>query len=173
MDGIKPGGVLCLDLAGVTGWAYGLLTDDKPIFGVWMLPKLGGEGAKYAAFENTLADTMEACQPSWMVIEAALPPQAQTHTSSAHQAYGLRAIALSEAYRASVPWSSVDAMTARLEVLGVARPPDAKAAVIAWCRKRGWAVQHHDSADACVLWEWHRRKMRNGSAGDYREGARR
>ena len=168
MDGLIAGGVLCLDLAGTVGWAYGHLTDHKPSFGVFHLRKDGGEGARYASFENEMIATLNACEPSWLVLEAPLPPMAQTAAISAYQAYTLRGMAISEAWRASVPCSSIDAQAARLEVMGMARPPDVKKAVMAWCQKRGWLVQHHDAADACILWQWHKQRMRgatNGAAG--------
>lgn len=161
----EPGGVLALDLAGTAGWCYGDVDDIVPLFGIWRLPKVGGEGARYAAFENTLIDHLNEWRPSWIVLEEALPPVAQTNTFSAYQQYTLRGITLAEAYRASIPWSSVSAQLARLEVLGRARPDDKKEAVMAWCRHRGWLVHDHNAADACVVWEWHRRKLRRGANG--------
>jgi len=172
MNAIKPGGVLCMDLSSVVGIAVGSLTDRLPAFETWRLPKIGGEGARYAAFENTLAQAIEAWEPSWIVLEAPIPLPAMNNRASAFQQITLRGIAYSEAYRASIPISEIDAYTARLEVMGVGRPAEGKKAVVAWCRAHGMPVGDDHAGDACVLWLWHRRKMRNGSAAEHREGAR-
>ncbi len=169
MGPLVPGGTLTLDLASVVGWAYGHDEDRVPLFGTWKLPKIGGEGARYASFENELITTVETCQPRWIVLEKPLPPQAQTHARSAEQQYALRGMAYSTAYRNSIPISEIDAYTVRVEVLGAGRPVDVKLAVVSYCRKRGWIVPDHNAGDACLIWQWHRQRMRGPAQPTWRE----
>jgi hypothetical protein len=164
------GGVLALDLSSVVGWAYGLMTSRMPNFGTWHLPKWGGEGGRYASFENELAAAMELYRPAHMILEATLPLHAMLNGKSNYvsvaQQFALRGIALSEAYRASCPWSSIDAMTVRREVIGTSRfrntdgsKDDPKKHIVAACHKRGWKVPDHNAGDACLTWEWHRMRL--------------
>ena len=154
------GGILALDLASVVGWCYGLAGTSIPRCGAWQLQKLGGEAARYASFQKKLAPVMERLRPSHLMLEAPLPLPAMNNWLAACQAFGLRAVALAEAWYASCPHSEVDAQTVRAEVMG-SRPPreEAKQQVVAWCVRQGWAVaacgdHAHHAADACLLWRW-------------------
>jgi Holliday junction resolvasome RuvABC endonuclease subunit len=155
------GGVLCLDLSLTTGFAYGMRTDRGPAFGIWKLPRIGGEGARGAYFENTLARMLYDCQPSNLVLEAPLPLPAQTHMKTCEQQLGLRQLAYVEAWRAKVPVSEISALTVRMELMGTARfrKNEVKAEVMKFIRARGWMVTDHNAADACMLWLWHMRRM--------------
>jgi Holliday junction resolvasome RuvABC endonuclease subunit len=160
------GGVLALDLSSVVGWAYGLTTSRVPMFGTWRLPKWGGEGARYAAFENELAAFMDQYQPNSMVLEATLPLHAMLHGKSNYvsvsQQFALRGIAISEAYRGSCAKSEIDALTVRREVIGssrLGRGDEVKKAIVAACHRRGWKVPDHNAGDACLTWEWRRMRM--------------
>jgi hypothetical protein len=164
MPPMTKGGVLTLDLAGVVGWAYGPLAAVQPLFGHWPRPKFGGEGAFYAAFDNTLAAKVEECRPSEIVLEAALALPGQTDMRSCRQQLTLRGFCYAEGYRSKTPVSEIDAYTARLEVLGTGRFPrgEAKREVVAHCRARGIGVSDHNEADAVVLWIWHKQRMTGG-----------
>lgn len=161
---VPQGGVLALDLAGVVGWAYGHLHARVPWFGTWHLPVIGGEGARYAAFENELAPAMQRWCPSAMIIEAPLPLMAlATHSSFrvAAQQLTLRGFALSEAYRGSCPYHEIDAATVRGEVLGQRHfaKNTVKREVLRGCYERGWRVPDHNAGDACLTWEWYRMRV--------------
>lgn len=167
---LPVGGVLALDLSSVTGWAYARpMIDRQPWCGTWHLPKIGGEGARYVAFENILAEAMTVLQPIAMVIEATLPMMAlaeHSNQSIAFQQITLRGIAIMEAYRANCPWTSIDARTVRQEVLGAPwglKRKEAKAMAINWCARRKIAVADDNAADAVMLWEW--RRMRIAGTG--------
>lgn len=167
---LLPGGVLTLDLASVTGWAYGHLSDQSPRFGTWHLPHTGGEGARYAAFENELAAAMDAMQPSHVVLEAALSFQALLGVSNMRvmcQQYTLRGIAYAEAWRASCPISEVSADIVRREILGQAHWPkdQVKRAVVRYCLRLGLRVPDHNAGDAVLTWLWHVGQMRSGGRG--------
>jgi len=156
-----PGPTLALDLAGIVGWACGGLYDNRPQFGAWHLPFGQGEGARFCAFENRLAYFIEANSPDRIVVEKHLPAAAMNNDAAARQQLGLRAIAYSEAYRAATPISEIDVLTVRRDILGqgVFARDRVKQEVVMWCRRRGWSVPDHNAGDACVLWEWHRRRL--------------
>ena len=167
MDVTPPegqGGLLALDLARVTGWAYGLPHWNAPWFGDWHLPYEGGEGCRFAAFENELVDAIAAFRPRSMIIEAPINLPAMTNRQAMWQQLGLRAVARCNAWRESVAVTEVSADIVRTEVLGLSRipgHPDAiKRHVVYWCRRRrGWSVPSHNAGDACILWEWQRRRL--------------
>jgi len=160
---LPEGGTLALDLASITGVAYGREgIDRKPWFCEWHLPRIGGEGARYASFENELATEIDRLKPSALLLESTLPLPAMNNYHAAAQQFGLRAIAYSEAWRASCLLSEVDVHTVRQEVLGAGRlmkREEAKKLVVAWCHKRGMKVPSHNAGDAVVLWYWRMMRM--------------
>lgn len=157
--GFAPGGVLALDLSSSVGWAYGSLDAVVPAFGVWLLPHTGGEGGRFAAFENALAAAMDQMVPSRVVVEAPLSFQALLGVSNMRvmcQQYTLRGFAYAEAWRANVPISEVSSDIVRLAMLGQSRfaKGTVKREVVAYCRARGWRVPDHNAGDACLVWAW-------------------
>lgn len=163
----SPGGVLCLDLSSNVGWAYAAIDAREPSFGVWRLPKIGGEGARFAAFENEMAAAMDRWSPSALVLEAPLPLAALCGVSTLKvvaQQLTLRGIAYAEAWRASIPISEVSSDIVRLAMLGQSRfaKNTVKIEVVAYCRARGWKVPDHNAADACLVWAWHCTQLRGG-----------
>jgi len=146
--------ILALDLSSTVGWALG----DRPEtlrWGQWLLPVTGGEGARGAGFAERLVPMLEEHRPRRMVIEAPLPPMAQTNTHSARQQYGLNWQAHYEAWHSSCATSEIDALTVRNEVMGSHRPASKdriKREVVAFCRRRGFRVTSHHQADAVLLW---------------------
>ncbi len=159
---MRPGGILTYDVGISTGWAYGHSTDNEPTFGGLILPVMGGEGAKFAAFENEVAGHMDLFQPKHVRCAVPLHHMAGDSRASVQQQLGLRALVVCEAYRASAAYGEVDEYTARLEVLGTGRfkKGTVKPIVLAWCRKQGWSPGTHDQGDALVLWEYFRRRLR-------------
>lgn len=155
--------MITLDLAPkCVGWAYGPLTQKAPSFGHWLLPKFGGEAARYVALANTLYDTIRLWKPAHMVIERALPPEAQTDRETCENQLGLRAIAIEAAGRHCISRSEVDAWTVRMSILGRASFPgkgQTKLEVMRYLISIGIAITIHDEADAVMLWLWHRRQV--------------
>lgn len=161
------GGVLALDLSSITGWAHGPVTDRVPSFGCWMLPRTGGEGARYAAFENEIAAAMDRLSPSHVVLEAPLSFEAMAGISNAKvmaQQYTLRGIAYAEAWRASVPVMEVSSDLVRLGVLGQSRfaKGTVKTEVVRYCRELGLRVPDHNAGDAVLTWFWARAALGGG-----------
>ena len=142
-----------MDLSSRVGWCLAEL-GCRPIWNFWQLPKIGGEGARFAAFENELAEALQVHQPHVVVVEAPLPLPALNNRESAMQQIGLRGFAYSEGYRASIPVVEVDAYTVRVEMLGTGRSSKdekIKAKVLRWCHERGYAVVDDNCADAVLL----------------------
>jgi Holliday junction resolvasome RuvABC endonuclease subunit len=158
--GAAPGGLLALDLSSQVGWAYGR-PGQRPVNGTWVLPWIGGSGAKFASFENELAAAVELYDPAHLVVEAPLPLPAQNNADVAKQQLGLRAFVLAEGYRSSIPVHEVDAYTVRKDILGTGRfaKGTVKREVIAWCRRQGIDVPDDNAADACVLWTYFAKRL--------------
>jgi len=156
-----PGGLLTLDLARMVGFCYGRREADTPLFGTWPLPHVGGEGGRYAAFENTLAAAMLRFRPGKVLLESTLPIQAMNNYAAAAQQFALRGFAYSEAWRASCPIGEIDVRTVRQALLGFNPSADvAKRQVVLFIRRRmGWRVEDHNAGDACMLWLWHKCQM--------------
>jgi hypothetical protein len=165
----RPGGVLALDLSGMVGWAYGQIEDRTPAFGCWRLPHEGGEGGRYAAFEDELIAAMETLQPGRLVLEAPMPLGALCGVSTLKvvaQQLTLRGIAYAEAWRASAPISEISADAVRFAMLGQSRfaKGTVKREVLAYCKRQGWKVPDHNAGDACLTWAWETTQLRGGQA---------
>jgi Holliday junction resolvasome RuvABC endonuclease subunit len=158
--GAEPGGIFALDLSRNCGWAYGR-PGRKPINGTWVLPFIGGAGAVFCSFENTLAEALEFHAPAHVVVEAPLPLPALNNAEVARQQLGLRAFAMSECYRASIPFHEMDAYTVRRDILGTGRfaKGTVKREVIAWCRRQGIDVPDDNAADAVVLFTYFAKRL--------------
>jgi Holliday junction resolvasome RuvABC endonuclease subunit len=164
---LPPGGILALDLSSVTGFAVGGVYDNAPRFGTWHLPKSGGEGARYAAFENELIEAVERYQPGRIVLEAPMSFQAMLGVSTMKvmaQQLTLRGMAYAEGWRNSIPVSEVSADMVRLAILGQQRfaKGTVKAAVVAYCRSIGLRVPDHNAGDAVLLWLYQVGQLRGG-----------
>lgn len=165
---LPKGGVLALDLSGTTGWAYELEDAALPLFGRWFLPNVGGEGMRYAAFENEMARFMVDQQPSHVILEAPISLGSfagDNNARSVNQQRGLRAIAYSECYRASCSITEIGVMTVRDAVIGhrIAKG-ESKRTVMQWAKLIGLPVVDDNQADACAVWIWRQAQMRRSRA---------
>lgn len=147
------GGILCLDLASIVGWAYGH-KGDQPSYGTWVLR--GKQlGQRFVGFENELIRSIETYRPRLIVMEAPLPPVRQASMFVARQQFGLAAYVEGEAYRAGITVREMPFDMVRKAVLGRGRfggTERAKAAVMAWCRNEGWNPHDDNAGDALCLW---------------------
>lgn len=160
---MDQGGIFAVDLSTHTGWAYGGLNAPRPISGTWVLAGgLNDLGRCYASLQNELEDAFALHRPSLLVFAVPLSKKQTT----ARLLLGLAAHAESQAYRDRVRCREVVEGSVRKAILGRGgwRKSDdgsasdqAKAAVMAWCRGKGWPFVDHNAADACVVWEFARR----------------
>ena len=153
-DPTRPGGIFCLDLSSVCGFAVGHIGDLVPSFGSWHLSESSLLGPKFVSFENELIAALERLRPSICVMEAPLPAMSQGTTNVARLQFGLAAITEAECWRARVQVRETAASTARKQVIGQGRwaKGTAKDHVLAWCRTQGWNPPDDHAGDALVLW---------------------
>lgn len=148
------GGILALDLASRTGWAYGPASArlTKPqAFGYWDLGRSTvSMAAPWAALGDFLGDAYTTFGPSMIVFEAPLPPQAQTHAKTARLLFGYCTVAELFCYRREIRCREQDATSVRKRLIGKGRPD--KNEIVAWCRARGLDITDHNAADAVLLW---------------------
>jgi len=164
MTTMPDGGVLALDLsATVIGWACAPLTWKQPEFGYWTLPKIGGVGARYAAFVDKVNDTMDAWNPAHVVIENPLPPNVpNTNVDTMMQIYAIVGFVHEACFRHSVPFHGCHVDTIRTNVMGRCRwvKGETKSAVVQFCRQElKLDVTDHNAADAIICWHDYRQKI--------------
>lgn len=148
-----PGSVLALDMASVTGWAWGA-PRRAPLHGVYNLPRPGiSLGAHYAAFTDALSDLLTIHQPEMIVMEAAMVAGSGSALTT-ETALGRVGIVYLLGYRYEIEVEKVASQTVRKAVLGHGRPDDPKAAVMAWARSKGLRPSTDDAADALATLAW-------------------
>ncbi|WP_160119660.1 Holliday junction resolvase [Rhodovarius lipocyclicus] len=154
--------LLALDLSTHTGWAAAE-PSDVPRAGVWHL-RGDGIGAYGTALQDCLDDLHKLCRFTRVVMEAPLPPGAQTHAATARIQLGLAAAVEMWAYQLSIPCQEASASTVRKAVIGNGRAK--KDDVMAWVRRKGWSAIDDNAGDALALWEYarHRGPMQMRSA---------
>jgi hypothetical protein len=145
-------GVLGLDPARITGWAYGRAGDAVPDCGTWRLAGTGQLGKSCAALENELIDAVARFCPAVVVQERALVVE----DGAARFLLGLSATVEHACYRLAVRCVSAAAGDIRRRVMGEARfpPGETKQRVMAFCRAAGWECCDDNAADACVVWKF-------------------
>ena len=150
---MTEGGILALDLSTRCGWALGL-PGERPLAGVWLLPSMSTPGATAAAIIDRLTDMVVGTKPWLIVMEAPLPPQAQTHMLTARLQFGLALAVELVGHWNDIKVLEEKADVVRKAVLGRSRFGKGltKPAVIAWCREQGWEPPDDNAADALILW---------------------
>lgn len=141
-------GILSLDLSLRVGWAYGR-GFDRPLHGVWALGKTADLGRVFSGFAGELESAIAVHSPDLIIMEAPLPPQAQTAAISARLQFGLAAICEMIASERGVRCEEEAAHVVRKLVFGRARVE--KETVVQWCREQGWQPADHNDADALAL----------------------
>lgn len=168
----ETGGILALDLATVTGWAYA----DPAAIAAWARTVIeangtarqpgliSGEesfrspsrGAMLARHYGWLSDMITVYAPRLIVAEAPLPG-GQPSLDNARIAFGLAAQTESVAARHRIGCRDAQISTVRKHFTGKGKYPTtsaAKAATIDACRLRGWAVRGNNEADALAVLDW-------------------
>jgi hypothetical protein len=151
------------DAADTVGWCYAAPGAALPETGFWRLPVIGGEGGRYSAFDERLAEVVEQWRPQKLLLEAPLPLPAMNNFRSAAQAFGLRALTYAEAHRSSCAVTEVDVLTVRRAVMGAAAnsmsSKRAKVLVPKFCQSQGIRVVNDHAGDAAMLWLWYRGRV--------------
>ena len=150
---MRPGGILALDVALLSGWAYGCVGDD-PVGGTWVLPQANGQlGERYIALDNELTTALIVLQPVLVVMAPALLVQQK----GLRFTLGLVAHVESACARQEVVLREASESTARKHVLGAGRFESStatKAAGMSWAVRAGYRPVDHNHADALVMWRY-------------------
>lgn len=163
-------GVLALDIASRTGWAYASAEQvaawplvpmasaehPKPVFGEIRVTE-GMDGAVWCRWQDDLTSLLQMHGPAAIAYEAALPPNAASGAEAAVLLHTLQAFARYTAARWRLLAVSANVQTVRKHFLGQARfsnRKEAKAAVIDGCRRRGWSPKTDNQADALAVLDW-------------------
>lgn len=149
------GGVLALDIATVTGWAFGK-PEAKPVFGNVRFIKPGGtRAAAYRAFRTWL-DAMPH-NPELIVYESPAVPvvmSGKTNIDTIRFLVGL-AEHLEEWAHGKVELREASVGQVRAHFIGSnMKSAIAKPRTVETCIHRGWPVETSDEADACALWDY-------------------
>ena len=152
-----PRPILFLDVATVTGWACGV-PGGEPESGSVRLGRSGATDAEvFGAMIDFLAPRAEGGKLRLIVYEAPVGPGMDraglTNFKTKARLLGLRGVVEGVCHQTRTECAQESAQRIRKSVLG-ARPPkgEAKAAVLAAVRARGFEPSGHDEADALAGW---------------------
>jgi hypothetical protein len=153
--------ILALDVSkSCTGWAYGL-PESAPVSGVERFAREGGtEDEAFGRALVWLTQAIGTMSPAIVAIEAPIKASGGGNTNPASQAMllGLQGVLRAVvALKLPTPAVLVASSTARKTFTGRGSYPagEAKDAVMAECRRRGWLdldTLQPDRADAVCLW---------------------
>lgn len=162
-----PRGVLALDLATVTGWAWGV-DHEAPRYGLWRLGDDPNLGRRCSCLANFIEDFCALQKPEMIVFEA---PVAKMQTSARSLIY-LAGVVEMMGYEQGIPVREEPPQVSRKLILGrgsfFAKDAggktlrrangkmisETKNTVMAWAQSRGWTPETHDVADALCLLEY-------------------
>lgn len=157
------GGLLCLDLATLSGWAYA----DPDVLDQWPLLRLGQkhpcpDRVKYGTvkfaernhgklgheYETWLRGMIVMTEPHQIIFEAPLPKDRQ-NANVVPIAWGMKMITETTAYRARMKALTVDVGTVKLSFTGFGH--SLKPAMIAKARQMGFNPKDDNDADALAV----------------------
>ena len=149
-----PAGILALDIATTTGWAYGQIGADP----VWGSERMGGEGACAAAifttFDAWLRHFLDGLAPK--IVYAEMPYISTKMPLAAERLYGFRALTEVRCFAADrdgphwVPPAKITKLFTGLGQWPGGRV-EKKTATIRVCAQYGWQGLSDDEADALAL----------------------
>lgn len=161
-------GILALDVATTTGWAFGD-AGDKPQHGTFKLPATGEDLGRYGyLYVQWLVAKLRELGPKEIVFEETILPMPRfdnragmftraTNILTLRKLYGLAFVTEVVATMEGVPCSQMPAAEWRRLFLGQHYPKKAKRdelkrAAVAVCRLHGWEPNSTDDADALGIW---------------------
>ncbi|PZU95499.1 MAG: hypothetical protein DI527_00385 [Chelatococcus sp.] len=148
--------ILALDLARVTGWAYGR-AGEVPRCGSKELATAGsGNGTVGRGLLRWMTGFLAISPVEAIYVEAPRDPRHmgnKTTLLTARQLIGLCFLADTVAEASGIyRVREADVQDVREVFLGQRRPPDGKDAVQRRCRQLGWSAGDDNAADAAALW---------------------
>lgn len=156
--------LLALDLGTTTGWAVGQLGQQRPVCGIWELPKRDRYdviGARLYAFQRAFVPLFREQKPARVVMAERFRSRTNDEAASG---YALEGLVRLECWHAAVTPLVQPENTVRKEVLGRGwgSTEEMKRLVMAWCENAGIVVPDHNAGDAAVLWHWTRGELTKG-----------
>jgi hypothetical protein len=172
------GGILFLDLSGVTGWAYGVPGQKKPSCGAFKFPSFDESGATFSAAYEGVFDLLEFYRPDRVLMEAPLPVAfydsqgnikvTKSNTSTWRCQIGLMAVTQLAGAHYGITVRQVAVSTIRAEVLrgykwrGKQTVKDDKPVIMQWAHDHGFDPPDHNAADALAGLEYSYRLYTGG-----------
>lgn len=154
------GGALGLDLASVTGWAYGP-PGASPIGGEYDVGRPERWGQMLAGHYQMLGELIARYRP---IVIAYEQPIHVNHDSDANRraAWGLAGVTEMVAWDEAIDCHSAGLGTLRAAVLRDGRLPTGQGKLIVrrWCDERGLTVHGFNHSDAIVVMLWAAQKLR-------------
>lgn len=151
------GAVLALDLATVTGWAYGK-PEEKPLFGSQRFGKQGSSRARtYRSFRLWLDVFCSARPPTMIVFESAATPSWMAGRTNIDTVKLLMGLTEHLEEWCCDRFELREASTSQVRTHFIGRNLQSKIAkplVVARCRERGWMVEDDNQGDACAIWDY-------------------
>lgn len=158
MAGDMADGLLALDLATVTGWAFWRPGADVRS-GVCKLPRTGEDVGRFlCAFEDWLKPFLELERPARVVFEAPILTAGKTDINTARKLMSLAAFTEVVCRRSGIrQYFEVNNATVRKHFVGVGRARDRrtlKDLTLDACRARGWDPRDDNAADALAVLDY-------------------
>lgn len=162
------GGVLALDIATVSGWAFGD-AGEKPQHGTFACPVTGDDLGRYGvAYRGFLRNLILSTRPKLVVYESPILPPPKfdkaagrivqvTNIATVRKLNGLIMLTETTCHDEGVPVEEITAGQWRKSFLGSFYPrsgerDDLKRAAIAACRQMRWEPNGSDDAEAMGIW---------------------
>lgn len=150
------GGILALDLATTTGWAYGRVPLDaaraKPLSGVIAIRGALTLGGFLSRFEDALLAKLVEFNPHGLIIEAPILPKACNRETSI-KLMSLAGIAEMTAYNSGIRWRE-QAQPSSVKKHWTGRGNADKAAMMAEATRRGMTFVDDNECDAIAIWDF-------------------
>lgn len=151
----RPGGVLALDIATVSGHAYAV-PPDKPCYDSHRLARPGASLATcFVEFDRWLNGLIDFYQPRGVVFESPIMIGGRDRMVVVQRLVGLAAIAELVGTKRGLVVKEASSQTVSKFFLGGARfkggRDEKKAAMMSMCRRYGWEPKDDNAADALAL----------------------
>lgn len=143
-------GILALDLATNTGWAYER-QDAGPVMGSvnFKQPEGAHPGDLFLAFRQWFIPFCQLVRPERVVYEAPWLDVGTGQAATLEFLVGLAAQVLADTAALGLPVAKASSNTVRRVFCGNSRAK--KPDVMAECQRRGWKPKTHDEGDAAAL----------------------
>lgn len=155
---VATGGILALDIASRTGWAFGRPGELPRAGSVRLAPPGSDIGLVGMGLIRWMRDFTQLEKVDALYIEAPVNPafmRGKTSWETALMLISLFGIACATAEGLGIfRRRRANVQDVRRHFVGESRPKDKKQAVIARCRQLGWKASDDNAADALALWSF-------------------